>query len=149
MIRNIVLYASVCLLAIGALWLLGGGSRDDFGFDNTTSEASHLGVWGIVCSVISMLGGIICGTMYDTLSKKDGRVTAKELVDGLASRAMIRAFVVSPIVFFALLSNLKGVQDFIMAITFAFQNGFFWQKTISPSTTSNRTTSDNSLLSQQ
>jgi hypothetical protein len=47
---------------------------------------------------------------------------------------MIRALLVSPIVFFALLPQLVQLSDLLSAAIFAFQNGFSWQKTISAST---------------
>jgi hypothetical protein len=44
---------------------------------------------------------------------------------------MLRAYVISPIVFFSLIPSLREMHDLFLAMMFSFQNGFFWQKTVS------------------
>ena len=103
---------------------------NNFGF-NAGQPSNDFGAWSLGCLMLIMLAGVLCGTLFDSISPGDGAVSLSEIGAALRSRRLVRALVVSPVVFFTFLSQADDFRSFLMAALFSFQNGFFWQKTLS------------------
>jgi hypothetical protein len=124
-IRNVALYVVVALFAVlASIVLSGDGSSVGFAGDYVVSVPTIAGL------LVIMLAGIVCGTVFDELGSGTGPVTMSEVMNSISTRKMIRAFVISPVVFFAFLSQISRADTLVLAGLFAFQNGFFWQKTV-------------------
>ncbi len=104
--------------------------RHMFMFDDPSGTSSATPPWpSIVSSAVALLAGILFGTVYSKLGEKATPESSqwKTVLDAVKSRGFTRGVFASPIVFGGVYVGLKGQPDGVLAVIFAFQNGFFWE----------------------
>jgi hypothetical protein len=98
------------------------------GFDNTPDQASKpLPKGDIVATICALFAGILFGVIHTVLTdKKDQNADVKKtLVSIIFSARLCRALVTAPLIFGGVYAATKTQPDKIVALLFAFQNGFF------------------------
>ncbi len=93
-------------------------------FGKSSSERS-IPVIDIFVSISSMILGIIFGGLYNQLEGRKKVSIIRELKRLFDSASFIRALLVSPIVFCGVYLAASKQPDKVVALFFAFENGFF------------------------
>ena len=80
----------------------------------------------ILSSVIAMLFGILFGALYDQIFSKKRSISLKnEIIRLSKSPRLFRSLLASPVLFVGVYVAAKSQPDMVIALIFAFQNGFF------------------------
>jgi hypothetical protein len=97
-----------------------------FFFGSANSNGSPLPVTDVVLSASAMLVGVVFGSMHEHLkgAKAADNVLRKAL-EALNSATFFRSVLASPIIFAAVYLAAQKQPDQVIALIFAFQNGFF------------------------
>ena len=97
-----------------------------FNFEKTEEKAVILPLGKIFGSVIAMIFGILFGALYDQIfSRKRSVSIKKEILHLSKSPRLFRSLLASPILFVGVYVAAKSQPDTVIALIFAFQNGFF------------------------
>jgi hypothetical protein len=132
MTRIARLVVAVLFVVAGAIaaYIFGPGGAVMTGFKEL-NQAVPVVVVGT--TAVAMLVGIFASAMWDQLKNAPGDVIDIRLILGraLQSASLIRASLVSPIVFAAVYAVIKEQPDVVVAHLLAFQNGFFWKSVLS------------------
>lgn len=116
---GVVVYLGFDYATDSKLTLLGFGQDDE----SPEGSASFLGV---ALSAGTMFVGLMFGALYERLLGKSGAISiSRELVLLFQSASFIRALLVAPVVFAGVYAVSQTQPDLIVAMIFAFQNGFF------------------------
>ncbi len=72
-----------------------------------------------------MLLGLVFGSIYDKIKDRERRISyLREIKAAISSPSFFRALLASPIVYSAVYIAAKSQPDAIIALVFAFENGF-------------------------
>src|SRR5207249_3075887 len=94
----------------------------------TPGERRELPVLDIVLVVISMVAGILFGTLHAALAAKENvpSFSVKEAaIKALGSVGLWKSLLAAPLVFAGVYTAAQTQPDRVIALLFAFQNGFF------------------------
>ncbi len=116
------------LICISYLHFAAGGMLN---FDQATSQGGNVASFSApyvevgLCGVAMMLG-ILFGTVHERLKDSMASINlVAEFGAALRSAPFLRAMLVSPLVFVGVYMVVRTQPDLVIAVVFAFQNGFF------------------------
>lgn len=117
--------AALAAILIAFYTYIGGnGSLLFFGSGN--GKASSLPVLDVILSAAAMLIGVVFGSMHEHLKGANATDNAfRKALGALNSAAFLRSILASPIIFAAVYLAAQRQPDQVIALIFAFQNGFF------------------------
>lgn len=127
-IRLIIGIAILIALVFLGLYFAQNGAIPYLGFgDNSGSSAQNLPpTTDVSLSALAMLIGLFFGALHQQLSGKNEQVKmASELKVAVTSAAFFRSLLVAPLVFGGVYAISGSQPDLVVALIFAFQNGFF------------------------
>lgn len=104
-------------------WLNGSPTAFLF-FDENAMQGATVGLSPYLMSV-AMLLGVIFGSFYEALRVNPDGVALTALRQALRGSFLYRALLASPILFGGVYAIAKTNPDPVVALVFAFQNGFF------------------------
>ena len=80
----------------------------------------------VLLSAAAMFAGLVFGTLYERLTGTQDQVSIRhEVARVFQSAPLFRALLVSPLVFAGVYALSQSQPDLVVALIFAFQNGFF------------------------
>ena len=93
--------------------------------ENDNQQAVSLPVYKIIGTVLSMLFGIVFGSLHDQLLGRERISIGKEVARLTRSPRLYRALLASPILYVGVYVAAKTQPDLVISLMFAFQTGFF------------------------
>lgn len=104
----------------GSIPFLGFGENAQAGTGNPPRIAD------VALSALAMLIGLLFGALYQQLSSKNEPIQiGGELKAVITGAAFFRSLLVAPLVFGGVYAISSTQPDLVVALIFAFQNGFF------------------------
>jgi uncharacterized membrane protein len=115
----------LCVLILFYDWTFNDRIRIvGFQGDEPTQSPRPIAMDVAFCATALVLG-ILFGTIYEQISKRQRINWKTELVRALGSAHFATSLVIAPVLFAGVYSAARSQPDLIVALMFAFQNGFF------------------------
>ncbi len=121
----LALLVSVILLVLFYNWTF-NDRLTLIGFDKQPSDQTVRPiVVDVALSGFSLLMGILFGTVYERISKRQRLSLRTEFVKAIGSAHFAISLIIAPLIFAGVYSAARAQPDIVVASMFAFQNGFF------------------------
>jgi hypothetical protein len=99
------------------------------GFDNPSNNTAQnpLPILDTVLAIIAMVIGITFGVLHTALEPSEAvKLPLKQkIANALVSAQLVRSLIAAPLIFCGIYAATKTQPDRVVAMLFAFQNGFF------------------------
>jgi hypothetical protein len=99
--------------------------------------ATRLPIWRIVLSAVALILGIASGAMHRLWLDRKEPMDLTAATAALRSAGLWRSLLAAPIVFSGVYAAAQTQPDYIVAMFFAFQTGFFTDTVVQPKTIEN------------
>src|SRR5689334_2306340 len=114
------------ILAAFFIYSLNGTEGFRFFGEGGPEPRPSLPVWEVALSGLAMLLGLCFGVLSEHLKQRTGNTNfLKEIRGAFTSAAFFRALLASPILFSGVYVAANKQPDAVIALIFAFENGFF------------------------
>lgn len=134
MLRSVIGAAFlIVVVSVAVATVETGSSMAGLFFESTstqsTSSQSEGFLWRALLAGAAMILGVYCGCLHAQLRDASDQVwIMDELRKALRRGDLLRGFLASPILFYAVYVFLEEQPDLVLVCLFAFENGFFCDK---------------------